>query len=96
MTRAYEIAVVIDPQMTDPEVERFLHTLRQLFAKQDVVINEEDIWGRRPTAYLLQGHQEGFYAFFKVAMPTDKVAAMEQALKLNESIVRHLIILEEK
>jgi len=96
MTRAYEIAVVIDPQLSDPEIERFLHTLRQLLAKQDVTIEEEDLWGRRPTAYELQGHQEGYYAFFKVSMPTDKVAAVEQSLKLNESVIRHLVVLEEK
>ena len=96
MTRAYEIAVVIDPQLTDSEIERFLHTLRQLFGKQEVSIEEEDIWGRRPTAYQLKGHDEGYYAFFKVNMPGDKVASLEQSLKLNESVIRHLIVSEEK
>ena len=95
MTRAYEIAVVIDPQLSDPEIERFLHTLRQLLAKLGVTIEEEDLWGRRPTAYPLQGHGEGFYAFFQVSLPTDKVASVEQSLKLNESIIRHLVILAE-
>jgi len=96
MTRAYEIAVVIDPQLTDSEIERFLHTLRQLFGKQEVSIVEEEIWGRRPTAYQLRGHDEGYYAFFKVTMPGDKVTALELSLKLNESVIRHLIILDEK
>ncbi len=96
MTRAYEVAVVIDPQLTDSEIERFLHTVRQLFGKQEASINEEEVWGRRPTAYSLNGHDEGFYAFFKVNMPGDKVASLEQSLKLNESIIRHLIILDEK
>jgi len=96
MTRAYEISVIIDPQLTDPEIERFLHTLRQLFVKHNITIDEEDIWGRRPTAYNLKGHEEGFYAFFKVTMSADTVSAVEQSLKLHESIIRHLIVLDEK
>jgi small subunit ribosomal protein S6 len=96
MTRAYEIAVVLNPQLSDSEIERFLHTLRQTFTKLEVEVQEEDLWGRRETAYRLQGNGEGYYAFFKVNMPSDKVAAVEQNLKLNETVLRHLIIIEEK
>lgn len=94
MTRAYEVAVVIDPQMSNSEIERFMHTLRQLLAKVAEIVNE-DVWGRRPTAYTLKGNREGYYVLFEVQMPPQKVATLENELKLNESVIRHLIVVKE-
>lgn len=96
MTRAYEVAMILDPSLADSEIERFMHSLRQLFAKQEADIINEDIWGRRPTAYKLKGNSEGYYLFFDVNMPTTKVAALENELKLNETVIRHLIIVKEE
>ena len=95
MTRAYEVAIVISPEQSDAEIDRFLHTIRQIFGKYEGKIEAEDICGRRPTAYTLRGHNEGFYAFFQITMPADKVAALETDLKLNEQIIRHLITIQE-
>lgn len=95
MTRAYEVAIVINPDMTDAEIERYLHTLRQLFSKYKGEISEEDSWGRRPTAYKLAGKNEGFYIFFKVQLPSDSIMTLDQDLKLDQNVIRHLITLDE-
>ncbi len=95
MTRAYEVAIVVSPDGTDAEIERYLHTVRQLFAKHQGEVTEEDSWGRRPTAYKLAGKTEGYYIFFKVQLPSEKVIALDQDLKLDQTIVRHLITLDE-
>lgn len=95
MTRAYEVAIVVNPDMTDAEIERYLHTLRQLFSKHKGEITEEDSWGRRPTAYKLAGKTEGFYIFFKVQLPSESIMALDQDLKLDQNVIRHLITLDE-
>lgn len=96
MTRAYEVAMVLDPNLADSEIERFMHSLRQLFAKQEADITNEDIWGRRPTAYKLKGNSEGYYLIFDIKIPPQKVGALENELKLNETVIRHLIVVKEE
>jgi small subunit ribosomal protein S6 len=96
MTRAYELAVVITPDLTDAEIERYLHTFRQLLEKNEVKILEEESWGRRPLAYRIEKKTEGFYLFLKVEMESTKVSTLDQALRLDHNILRHLMILFEE
>lgn len=96
MTRAYKIAVVINPKLSDAEIERFGHMLKESIKKQGGEVTAEDVWGRRPTAYRLKGHNEAFYTFLTVQMDPTKVFALDQEIKLMDNVLRHLVTLAEE
>lgn len=96
MTRAYEFAVVLNPELSDAELERLGHSIKSLIEKNEGKVINEDIWGRKPTAYKLRGHREGFYAFFDIEMAPQNVFAFDQAVKLTEGVLRHLITIKEE
>ena len=96
MKRTYEVAVVINPEMTDAEIERLGHSIKAVITKFEGQVVQEDVWGRKPTAYLVNGHQEAYYVFFTVSLPGNKVAELENTLKLTEGVYRHLITLKEE
>lgn len=91
MTRAYEVALVLNPELTDAELERLQHSIKTLITKHDGEVAEEDVWGRKQTAYKLSGHAEAFYTFYTVNLDPAKVYPLDQALKLTEGVLRHLI-----
>jgi small subunit ribosomal protein S6 len=95
MTRAYKIAVVVNPKLSEAETERLGHAFKEILKKYGGEITNEEIWGRRPTAYRLKGHDEAFYAFYYVSLDAAKIFALDQELKLTENILRHLITLAE-
>lgn len=96
MKRTYEVAVVISPEMTDAETERLGHSIKAVIKKFEGEVVEENAWGRKPTAYPLAGHNEAYYVFYTVTLPADKVAELENTLKLTEGVLRHLITLKEE
>lgn len=95
MTRAYELAVVLSPELTDAEVERLQHSIKTLITKHEGEVTEEDNWGRRPTAYKLAGHDEAYYVFYTVSLDAAQVFPLDQALKLTDDVIRHLITIKE-
>lgn len=96
MTRAYEIAVLLNPELSDAELERLGHSLKTLFSKFGGEVTSEDHWGRKSTAYPVQKHKEAYYAFFSLEISPDKVFELDQAMKLTENVLRHLITLKEE
>lgn len=94
--RTYEVAVVINPELTDAEIERLGHSFKAVITKFEGKVTEENVWGRKPTAYPLAGHAEAYYVFYTVEMPGKNVAELENTLKLTEGIIRHLITLKEE
>lgn len=96
MTRAYDVAVVLNPELSDAEIERLGHSLKESIKKFGGEVTKEDVWGRRPTAYPLQKHTEAFYVFYVVEMSSDKVFGLDQEIKLADNVLRHLITLHEE
>ncbi len=95
MTRAYKIAVVINPKLSDAEIERWGHAFQEILKKYGGEVTNQEVWGRRPTAYRLKGQDEAFYAFYYVSLDAAKVFPLDQELKLTENVLRHLITLAE-
>jgi small subunit ribosomal protein S6 len=96
MMRTYEVAGVVNPEMSDAEIERLGHSLKAVITKLEGKVTEENVWGRKPTAYPVAGNNEAHYAFYTVEMPGKSVAELENTLKLTEGVLRHLITLKEE
>lgn len=96
MTRAYKLAVVINPKLSDAEIERLGHALKESIKKHGGETISEDVWGRRPTAYRLKGHDEAFYTFLTINIEPSKVTALDQEIRLTDNVLRHLITIAEK
>lgn len=96
MTRTYEVAVVLNPELATAEVEKILHSLKATIQKYGGKVTEEDSWGRKPTAYVLAGHKEAYYTFYTVELGPENVTALDQDLRLNTNVIRHLITIHEE
>jgi small subunit ribosomal protein S6 len=93
MTRAYEIAVVLNATLTNAEIERLVRSIAESLKKHGAEITGDEAWGIRPLAYPIQKQREGFYQFYTVNLDPAKVMAVETELKLNDGVLRHLVTL---
>ncbi len=55
-----------------------------------------DRWGRRRLAYTIKKKNAGFYVQVLHKSPTDIVAKLEQAFRLDEEVIRHLTVVVDK
>lgn len=107
--RPYEAALVIQPQLEDEavtalvdQVEALLtgngatiDTRGQLIDKRGTVAEVSEGWKKRRLAYAIKHHREGYYAILRFHAPAPALAALDQSLKLNEDVLRFLVLRTE-
>ena len=93
----YEIMYIIRPNIDEEAktalIERFDAILKDNGAK---VIESKD-WEKRRLAYEMNGYREGIYHIVKVSSPSSATAVNEfdRLAKINDDIIRHMIVKEE-
>jgi small subunit ribosomal protein S6 len=93
--RKYELMVVFRPDLADERLTAAIERVRTTIADQGgtVTFDKHDTpWGRRRLAYPIQKFQEGFYVLFQLVCPPSKAREIERELRLNEQVLRHLMV----
>lgn len=52
-------------------------------------------WGRRRFAYPIRKLREGYYVLFKFKLEAERAAGLENAIRLEREILRHLTVHDE-
>ena len=87
--KAYEIIVILDPALTEEEVEGQVSEIKELVAKGNGEVQEVQRWGKRRLAYLVKKRREGYYAFFRLTIDPKTLASMEKNFKISERILKY-------
>jgi small subunit ribosomal protein S6 len=74
----------------DETVKRY----ESLLGERGAIVNI-DRWGTRKLAYEIQKRQQGDYTLFQFQAEPGAIAEIDRACRLDESILRHLVILAE-
>ena len=94
--RAYELMVIIDPDVeertVEPTLEKFLNVVRN----GEGTVDKVDIWGRRRLAYEIKKKSEGIYAVVNFTAKPDTAKELDRQLSLNETIMRTKITRPEE
>ena len=96
MTRAYEALVILKAAGTEQEVARTAARLEEQVKKLGGTIERSEPWGRRRLAFRIARQQEGYYQLLRFQAPPPQVAELERLFRLNEAIVRFMILTEEE
>ncbi|MBN1195805.1 MAG: 30S ribosomal protein S6 [Candidatus Aminicenantes bacterium] len=92
MQRLYEIGFIVNPDATEEEVKKVNDLVVSLVEKNEGKVDKVDEWGRRPLAYPIEEHTEGIYTFVNATMDGGNVAELEKRIKLNEKVMRYIIM----
>ncbi|GLB66589.1 30S ribosomal protein S6 [Arthrobacter mangrovi] len=94
--RAYELMVIIDPEVEERTVESQLDKFLNVVRNDGGTIDKVDIWGRRRLAYDIKKKSEGIYAVVNFTATPATAAELDRQLGLNETILRTKIIRPEE
>jgi small subunit ribosomal protein S6 len=95
MTRKYELTCVFDPQAGDSGFEALVKKYEGLLKSGGAVVAAVDRWGLRKLAYSSVGfkrRQQGYFALFQFTAEAGLVDQIQQGLKLDDSVLRHLVV----
>ena len=90
--RAYELMVILDPNLEERTVQPSLETYLNVVRKDGGTVDNVDVWGRRRLAYEIDKNAEGIYAVVTLQAEPDTVKELDRQLTLNESVLRTKVI----
>ena len=90
--RAYELMVILDPELEERTVAPSLDTYLNVVRNDGGSVENVDIWGRRRLAYEINKNAEGIYAVVTLQAEPATVKELDRQLTLNESVLRTKVI----
>src|ERR1700716_3145966 len=87
--------VVLDPNLDEEAIEALTTRIRTLVTQRGGTVENVDTWGRKRLAYPIGRFRDGFYILNRLQLPPTAAAENERALKLTESVIRHLLVRSE-
>jgi small subunit ribosomal protein S6 len=90
--RAYELMVILDPDLEERTVAPSLDTYLNVVRNDGGTVENVDIWGRRRLAYEIDKNAEGIYAVVTLQAEPATVKELDRQLTLNESVLRTKVI----
>ncbi len=97
MLSPYELMLVLAPTASEDAVNGVLERVTRFVNDKGGSVGSQEPWGhgRRKLAYPISGHLEGNFIITQMEMPPKAVAELENQLKINEQVLRHLIVKRE-
>ena len=89
MKHKYEIMVVFSSQIAADEINKYLQEIKDLLGDEIVF---EEIWGTKPFAFKIKNEDKGYYAVWNFIMTAAQINTLEDSLKHNPKLLRHLIL----
>jgi small subunit ribosomal protein S6 len=94
--RRYELYLVIDAEAEEEDVNAIVQRMTELVTAGDGETSGEVIKvearGKRRLAYPIQNKTEGQDVILYLHTPPQALSAMERVLKLDERVLRHLLV----
>lgn len=92
----YELMFILSPMLTEDKRKKVVAELVSVIESKDGSIFHVDDWGKRYLAYKIRKFDEGYYMiyYFTLQEPVN-IKEIDEHLRLDQSILRHLIIKRE-
>ena len=95
--RKYELLTIFKPNLDSDEIDKVLEKVDSDLAELGGKVESRDKMGRKKLAYDIQKFRDGFMVNSVISLNADKGADFKRALKLNDNVLRTLmLVVEEK
>lgn len=94
MPQRYETVYIFSSTLEEAQITERLDKYHALLGGSDVVENVSH-WGKRTLAYPIHGATTGHYTVVQFATDPANLAEYERALKLDEGLLRYLLVVNE-
>jgi len=91
--RRYEVVYIFDPALDEAAVNERLARFHTLLGPG--ITPTVSHWGKRQLAYAIKRHETGYYVAEQFEVASTVLPEFERAIKLEEGVVRFLVVLLE-
>ncbi len=91
----YELVCILSPKINDQEVEQEIGKIDKILSENKVDNFEKNVWGKKELAYPIEKFFDGYYVQYNFELAPVMIGKIDNKLKLEEKIIRFLIIKQE-
>ena len=88
----YEIMFIVRPDMEEAENKNTAEEAKKVLTEKNATIIEEKAMGQRELAYEINKFTTGYYFLYVVEANAETVKEFDRIVRINESLLRHLIV----
>ena len=89
--KKYEAIIILNPNLSS-KADNFIKGFENLLKENSFNIKKYEDIGRRQLSYSINNHNKGHYIIFNLEGDPVKLIDVENKIKYDESIIRHLFI----
>ena len=95
-TTKYEVTYIIKPDVDEESKKALVENYDKVIADNGGTMVESKDWGKRRFAYEIAGYTEGVYHIVNIkAENADAINEFDRLAKINDGILRHMIVKRE-
>jgi small subunit ribosomal protein S6 len=91
----YEAMYIISPTIDEEQVKALVEKFNDLISEHGEIEKVEE-WGKKKLAYEVQDQKEGYYVLVYFTANPEFPTELERNFKINENILKYLILNREK
>jgi small subunit ribosomal protein S6 len=95
VVRDYELMYIVRPELDDEGLQAAAESVEHVIAGVGGSVVRSTSWGRRRLAYEVDHLRDGHYMLLHLRVDGSRVAEIERALTIHETVFRHLLVLHE-
>lgn len=92
----YEIMFIVRPDMEENEIKATAEEMKKVLENGKAKFIEEKSMGQRELAYEVKKFKTGYYFLFVVETNSETVNEFDRVVRINEKVIRHLIVKVEE
>lgn len=96
MNKSYELTLILDPNLADTDVNQQLAKIAAIAEQHEGKIENTVNWGRRDIAYPINKKTQGVFLVLVVSGNNTLVSDLNRQLKINDAVLRSLIVVKDK
>lgn len=95
--RKYEIMYILRADLDEAQRKEVMEKLAKIITDNGGKIEEtSEAMGLRELAYPIKEQSKGYYVVLKVSMDNKAINEFNRLVRINPSVLRHLIVAEHK
>ena len=93
--RKYEIMYILKANLEEAVRQETMDGLHAIITNSEGTIENVDEWGLKEFAYEIDYEKKGYYVVINVTANNEGIAEFDRLARINNNVVRFLIVKEE-
>ncbi len=92
----YELTTVLPGKTTAARKKDLVSKIEKMVKAAEGKVLAKDDWGVKDLAYTIKKNVAGAYLYFDLELPSSFVSSLNDKLKVEDDIIRYLLVRQEK